>query len=92
PECRPGAKAARTCEALSGPRSPVVEQRPLATAVTGHAPKRRPELSRETRPLFRYARFLFFTGVTQMAKATARHILVSSEEKCNELKAQIEGG
>ncbi|EGH01712.1 PpiC-type peptidyl-prolyl cis-trans isomerase [Pseudomonas amygdali pv. aesculi str. 0893_23] len=27
-----------------------------------------------------------------MAKATARHILVSSEEKCNELKAQIEGG
>lgn len=27
-----------------------------------------------------------------MAKATARHILVSSAEKCNELKAQIEGG
>lgn len=27
-----------------------------------------------------------------MAKATARHILVSSEDKCNELKAQIEGG
>ena len=27
-----------------------------------------------------------------MAKATARHILVSSEAKCNELKAQIEGG
>ena len=27
-----------------------------------------------------------------MAKATARHILVPSEEKCNELKAQIEGG
>ncbi|TFZ33012.1 peptidylprolyl isomerase, partial [Pseudomonas syringae] len=27
-----------------------------------------------------------------MAKATARHMLVSSEEKCNELKAQIEGG
>ena len=27
-----------------------------------------------------------------MAKATARHILVSTEEKCNELKAQIEGG
>jgi peptidyl-prolyl cis-trans isomerase C len=27
-----------------------------------------------------------------MAKATARHILVASEAKCNELKAQIEGG
>jgi peptidyl-prolyl cis-trans isomerase C len=27
-----------------------------------------------------------------MAKATARHILVSTEDKCNELKAQIEGG
>ncbi|UVL06784.1 peptidylprolyl isomerase [Pseudomonas rhodesiae] len=28
-----------------------------------------------------------------MAKATARHILVSTEEKCNELKTQIvEGG
>jgi len=27
-----------------------------------------------------------------MAVATARHILVSSEEKCNELKAQIEAG
>lgn len=27
-----------------------------------------------------------------MAKASARHILVSSEEKCNELKTQIEGG
>ena len=27
-----------------------------------------------------------------MAKATARHILVASEDKCNELKAQIEGG
>ena len=27
-----------------------------------------------------------------MAKASARHILVDSEEKCNELKAQIEGG
>jgi len=27
-----------------------------------------------------------------MAKASARHILVSSEEKCNELKAAIEGG
>ncbi len=27
-----------------------------------------------------------------MTVATARHILVSSEERCNELKAQIEGG
>ena len=27
-----------------------------------------------------------------MARATARHILVSSEAKCNELKATIEGG
>ena len=27
-----------------------------------------------------------------MSRATARHILVSSEEKCNELKAQIEAG
>ena len=27
-----------------------------------------------------------------MARATARHILVSSEAKCNELKAAIEGG
>ena len=27
-----------------------------------------------------------------MAKATARHILVDSEAKCNELKAEIEGG
>lgn len=27
-----------------------------------------------------------------MARATARHILVSSEDKCNELKAQIEAG
>ncbi len=27
-----------------------------------------------------------------MAKATARHILVASEDKCNELKSQIEGG
>ncbi|MFF7708743.1 peptidylprolyl isomerase [Pseudomonas sp. NPDC007930] len=27
-----------------------------------------------------------------MAKATARHILVSTEAKCNELKAEIEGG
>ena len=27
-----------------------------------------------------------------MANATARHILVSTEDKCNELKAQIEGG
>ena len=27
-----------------------------------------------------------------MAQATARHILVSTEEKCNELKAAIEGG
>jgi len=27
-----------------------------------------------------------------MTTATARHILVSSEEKCNELKAQIENG
>ena len=25
-----------------------------------------------------------------MAKATARHILVATEDKCNELKAQIE--
>jgi len=27
-----------------------------------------------------------------MAKATARHILVSSEEQCNVLKNEIEGG
>lgn len=27
-----------------------------------------------------------------MAKASARHILVSSEETCNELKSQIEAG
>ena len=27
-----------------------------------------------------------------MARATARHILVSSEAKCNELKTAIEGG
>ena len=27
-----------------------------------------------------------------MAKASARHILVSGEDKCNELKAAIEGG
>ncbi len=27
-----------------------------------------------------------------MAKASARHILVSSEEECNELKSQIEEG
>ncbi len=27
-----------------------------------------------------------------MAQATARHILVDSEEKCNELKTAIEGG
>ena len=27
-----------------------------------------------------------------MARACARHILVSTEEKCNELKQQIEGG
>ena len=27
-----------------------------------------------------------------MAQATARHILVSTEEKCNELKTAIEGG
>ena len=27
-----------------------------------------------------------------MARASARHILVDSEEKCNELKAKIEGG
>ena len=27
-----------------------------------------------------------------MTKASARHILVPTEEKCNELKAQIEGG
>jgi peptidyl-prolyl cis-trans isomerase C len=30
--------------------------------------------------------------ITLMARATARHILVSSEDKCNELKAAIEGG
>lgn len=27
-----------------------------------------------------------------MAKATARHILVESEEKCSSLKSEIEGG
>lgn len=27
-----------------------------------------------------------------MARATARHILVASEDQCNELKAAIEGG
>ena len=27
-----------------------------------------------------------------MARASARHILVESEEKCNELKAEIENG
>ncbi|GAA3916219.1 peptidylprolyl isomerase [Litoribacillus peritrichatus] len=27
-----------------------------------------------------------------MSRATARHILVDTEEKCNELKAKIEGG
>lgn len=27
-----------------------------------------------------------------MTKATARHILVSNEEKCNELKSKIENG
>ena len=27
-----------------------------------------------------------------MASASARHILVDSEEKCNDLKAKIEGG
>ena len=27
-----------------------------------------------------------------MAKATARHLLVETEEQCNEIKAQIEGG
>lgn len=27
-----------------------------------------------------------------MARASARHILVDSEEKCNDLKQQIEGG
>ncbi|SEK66443.1 peptidylprolyl isomerase [Halomonas daqiaonensis] len=27
-----------------------------------------------------------------MTKASARHILVNSEEKCKELKAEIEGG
>lgn len=27
-----------------------------------------------------------------MAKASARHILVNSEEQCNDLKTQIEGG
>jgi peptidyl-prolyl cis-trans isomerase C len=36
--------------------------------------------------------FFFSQELPKMAKATARHILVSSEEKCNELKAQIEGG
>jgi peptidyl-prolyl cis-trans isomerase C len=34
----------------------------------------------------------YLKGVTPMAKATARHILVASEAKCNELKAAIEGG
>jgi peptidyl-prolyl cis-trans isomerase C len=34
----------------------------------------------------------YLKGVTLMAKATARHILVASEAKCNELKAAIEGG
>src|SRR3990167_1794030 len=32
------------------------------------------------------------TGGIPMARATARHILVASEAKCNELKAAIEGG
>lgn len=27
-----------------------------------------------------------------MAQASARHILVATEERCNELKAEIEGG
>jgi len=27
-----------------------------------------------------------------MSRASARHILVDSEDKCNELKSQIEGG
>ena len=27
-----------------------------------------------------------------MTKATARHLLVETEEQCNDLKAQIEGG
>jgi len=27
-----------------------------------------------------------------VAKATARHLLVETEEQCNEIKAQIEGG
>ncbi|MEE4245239.1 MAG: peptidylprolyl isomerase [Kangiellaceae bacterium] len=27
-----------------------------------------------------------------MVRATARHLLVDSEEQCNELKAQIDGG
>ncbi|MFI3045251.1 MULTISPECIES: peptidylprolyl isomerase [Pseudomonas syringae group] len=36
--------------------------------------------------------FFFHRRLFPMPKATARHILVSSEEKCNELKAQIEGG
>jgi peptidyl-prolyl cis-trans isomerase C len=33
-----------------------------------------------------------FKELPTMAKATARHILVATEDKCNELKAQIEGG
>jgi peptidyl-prolyl cis-trans isomerase C len=32
------------------------------------------------------------TGDIQMAKATARHILVATEEECLNLKKQIEGG
>jgi peptidyl-prolyl cis-trans isomerase C len=31
-------------------------------------------------------------GETPMARATARHILVATEAKCNELKVAIEGG
>jgi peptidyl-prolyl cis-trans isomerase C len=34
----------------------------------------------------------FHRSNISMAKATARHILVASEEKCNELKTQIEAG
>src|SRR5690606_28671260 len=34
----------------------------------------------------------FQSEVTPTARATARHILVSSEARCNELKAAIEAG
>jgi peptidyl-prolyl cis-trans isomerase C len=35
---------------------------------------------------------LFVTGAIRMAKATARHILVDTEEKCQSLKDEIAGG